>query len=704
MGVRRGVHTDARIGWLLVFIAAIAAPPTASAIEANGGARILYVEPFRAVAVETDANARASQKSSSDELQRLRFTAYGKQFDLSLGSNAKLTQLQAQLQSKTDPSSLQLYRGQIDGVPGSWVRLAIKPIDADTNEVHGMLWDGTDLYVVEPADQIFDALVPPADTTADTVIFRLADVLMDPAATACGTDTSAGPRKGTDAFGSLVQELKGTPAIMQSVGASRRLELSVLGDSLFLQQHSNAQQAREQILLRLNNVDGIFSSQLGVEIQVPSIDISDAQSDPLSATTSSSSLLSELAELRRRTADLRSRGLTHLFTGRDLDGTTVGIAYLDSLCDQKFGVGLTEINYRGSWIESLITAHEIGHNFGAVHDGEPSDSCASTPTGLYLMSPSVNGHDAFSQCSLNVIQPKADTAFCIADLPPADVAIAAELGTAHESVTRPFEWNLTVTNVGGSNAQNVRAEILVPPVVVVEDAYVTGGSCTSGAGVIQCQLGNLQGSVSRDVHLTLRSDVTGSSSISARVSAQNEIHLGNNNGSGTLAIEPEADLALTLQAPATAAISEVFDLNFSVVNRAAVQATQIDVTIDLPQGMSATNAVLGGVGCTVTEANVQCALASLAPGATVSGRISLSSLSAGNRTLKARVSGSYVDPDASNDAAEHVVNITGAESSTVLSSSEKSGGGGGSTGSLFLLSLAALQFARRRLHTTRTLP
>ena len=31
---------------------------------------------------------------------------------------------------------------------------------------------------------------------------------------------------------------------------------------------------------------------------------------------------------------------------------------------------------------SLIAAHELGHNFGAVHDGE--GACASTPNGSHL--------------------------------------------------------------------------------------------------------------------------------------------------------------------------------------------------------------------------------------------------------------------------------------------------------------------------------
>jgi hypothetical protein len=57
----------------------------------------------------------------------------------------------------------------------------------------------------------------------------------------------------------------------------------------------------------------------------------------------------------------------HLFTGKDLDGTVVGIAYVRSMCEYSslaFGVTQGSLDLTAP----AIFAHEVGHNLGAFHD------------------------------------------------------------------------------------------------------------------------------------------------------------------------------------------------------------------------------------------------------------------------------------------------------------------------------------------------
>jgi hypothetical protein len=666
------------LGWV-AFVAA-GYSPLALCAEPTHAARILYFEPIRIKV----PGSEGGQRKSSAELGKLAFTAYGRSYSLSVAANETF---HSSLALKPSRSSLKLYRGSIDGLEGSWVRLATKGVD-----VHGMLWDGVHLYVIAPSYEVREQLLSPEDSSGETIIFRLNDVLMSSQGMAC--DTTDSTQRASEAYESLVREI--SPAEAQNkFSATLRLELSVLGDARFRERYADAQEARDAILLRLNNVDGIFSSQLGVQIEAPTVQVHDQVSDPLSTVASAAALLDELASVRRRSPELRKRGLTHLFTGRNLEGTTVGIAYMDSLCDTKLGVGLTEVDERGSWYESLIAAHEIGHNFGAVHDGDPNKACASTPQGLFLMSPNVNGVDSFSQCSLQLMRPNISHATCIAPLPPANISVLADLGTLRHPVGTSFQWELPVANAGGAGALGVRAEILVPPSVIVEDAYVVGGSCTSGAGIVQCQLGDIAGGTSRAVSLTMRGDVVGSSSLSTKVFAQNDVDTSNNQGDGTILIEPEADVSVSLEAPAQVRARDAFEVRIHMVNASTIEATDIRASLLLPAGFTAASGTLNGGSCAIAADGVTCTLASLATGKSATSSISLSSSLPGTAILRAEISGTYVDPDASNDAAEVSIQTSSLPSSTAAQASAPSSGGGGSTKLLFLGLLGLLGLSRR---------
>jgi hypothetical protein len=104
-------------------------------------------------------------------------------------------------------------------------------------------------------------------------------------------------------------------------------------------------------------------------------------------------------------------------------------------------------------------------------------------------------------------------------------------------VSTQFTWDLTVGNTGGAIAVDSRIDLVMPPTLQVDDVWVAGGTCTSGAGAISCLLGDVPGSATRVIHVTLHSDVVGANSVSAHMSAQNDAQAANDVGNGTLVIE-----------------------------------------------------------------------------------------------------------------------------------------------------------------------
>jgi hypothetical protein len=643
--------------------------------------QILYFEPLR---IEVPASSGTPRKLAARDIRHLELTAFGRQFSLAVESNENLRART----SKPASSSLQLYRGEIQGIAGSWVRLATVG-----GEVHGMLWDGHEAYVIAPSAAISHELVPPLIAHDGTVVFRLADVIVQTPELSCASKAGIESRSAAEVFEALALEMQAAMA----GGATQRLELVALADSHFLAQYADKQSALDSMLVRLNIVDGIFSTQVGVQIQVPSVEIYTQDEDPFSATTNGSALLDELASLRRRTPALRSRGLTHLFTGRRLAGTTIGIGYIGTLCDATYGAALTEVAGRGLWHEALVAAHEIGHNFGAVHDGQRGRACASTPEGVYLMSPNVNGSERFSQCSLDLMRWNIPRAQCITPLPPADLSVAPDLGTWRQPVDVPFDWTLPVVNRGGAAAFATRAELVVPQNITVEEAFVDGGTCLSGAGVVQCELGAVPGGASRSVNLRLRGTVAGTYQIAATVSAQGEAQAtsGDNSGSGTLEIAPLIDLALHAEAPQQVRLGDSFDLRFTLLNDSDSQAAPLQATIELPAGFDATQAHIAGGECTRAGSEIHCTLAALAARSRAGGSIRLSAREVGTHPVRLRAHGAYINSDPAQETVELSVQVAPL-AATSATPAARSGGGGGALGCTTLLLLLGLLTLRLR--------
>ena len=57
-------------------------------------------------------------------------------------------------------------------------------------------------------------------------------------------------------------------------------------------------------------------------------------------------------------------------SGIDLSGTTVGFAFVGTMCSETSSVGLTQDGGRSLSSTASIAAHELGHIFNMNHDGK----------------------------------------------------------------------------------------------------------------------------------------------------------------------------------------------------------------------------------------------------------------------------------------------------------------------------------------------
>ena len=468
-----------------------------------GIAAVPCVAQQPATIAETERVLPAIIRQGQADGLRVSFFARGRTYHLRLESNPRL--------ERWSRGSWHQYRGAIEGIANSWARLAVAP-----GAMRGVMYDGQGLIAIEPADD------------GQLTVFRVSD-LRFPTPLSFAGDERIAPA-------GLESALVGRAAPpMEALTADRKLEISVLGDASFRARYASDQEARDAILTRVNIVDGFFSAQLGTAIEVASVDLSAESGGALDASTDPPILLDSLGLLRQQTPSLNSRGLTHLFTGRNLDGDSVGIAYSSALCRARYSASLAQAHDSAA-VDGLVTAHEIAHVFGAPHDGE--GACAAVPQGRFIMSPVLNSQaTTFSQCSLDQMARLVAEAPCLMPVSPPDLALPSSLGTHDATTGTKFDWRFAITNEGGRAATEARVTVQITPAIELVSASAEAGSCVVQASLATCDVARVEAGESVQLSLVVRGATAGTYSAHAQVVSTGDATRSNDEADGTLRVQ-----------------------------------------------------------------------------------------------------------------------------------------------------------------------
>lgn len=178
---------------------------------------------------------------------------------------------------------------------------------------------------------------------------------------------------------------------------------------------SNTTSVTNDITNIINLVSNIYENDCQVEFTITQIIIrTSAASNPYTSSTPGT-LLSQFRSYWLANHANVPRDLAHLFTGRDLDGSVIGIAYLNGVCNSN-AYGLvqsrftTNVGYRVG-----LSAHEMGHNFSAQHCDTLCSPCKIMCSGLGGCSGIVS---QFSTCDIASITSYAAAVPCLTPPPP----------------------------------------------------------------------------------------------------------------------------------------------------------------------------------------------------------------------------------------------------------------------------------------------
>ena len=641
--------------------AALAAIVSTAAAADRSDFGLAHYEPLRQLDVQHVDAANAGEPTRA-LTTLMRFDAMGRSFDLELEYNSRLMRA-----ARQNPAlqGVEIYRGEVAGREGSWVRIVM------ANGVpSGMFFDGEEYFAIEaPGDSIVETDVP--------VVFRLADATIAPGAMSCGNSGSMMSAK--TAAEALVGELH---AVAEAQGAVQEITVGAVGDFEFTTSKGGEALAAEAIVTRLNNVDGIFSSQVGVQISVQTIDTFSTDSDPFT-TSVPGDLLEELSDYRSTNAMQNSNGLTHLYTGRDLDGTTVGIAWTGALCSNYFGTGLSEGNGSVTF-DSLVAAHEIGHNFGSPHDGETGSAC-ELQEGDWLMSPRLNGVDRFSSCTLDQMSDDISRASCITALPSVDMQVGLQ-GSTTILFGASTDLNYEIFNNGSLEATNVTVDFALPDNITLNSVSPVSGSCTTGTGTVSCALGDIPGTGVRAVDITVTPNTLGGGTISATVSADNDDRPGNNQQSLQLMVDPAVDLVAGTPTGSSVRVNKRTTITATLENRAALDASGVTLTVDVGSALRTEEASWSLGACSVVAQRVTCEAATFPAQSSSAVSVTVNAVDVGNPNITVSLSSN--EPD--------IVPTDNTRNGRLEVKEAKSDSGGGTSSPLFLLLLGLAALARRR--------
>ncbi len=252
------------------------------------------------------------------------------------------------------------FRGTVPGLRDSEARFTIRE-----NRVEGVILTPGEWYFAEPLRNF----VPSSDPS-EMIVYRRSDIRQE-ALGVCGATLA-------HRIGEAHELVK--PQVLAAGSGIHTAEVATEADYEYVTALGGAQDANASILEILNQVDGVYQTQLSVSLSVIFQHAWSSPEDPYSVT-SASSMLNEFRNYWNANFYGVAFDLAHMWTGKDLDGNTIGIAYLSVVCQARtysYGISQRFVSTPGRFI---LTAHEIGHNFGATHPDQvepPQTDCGNT--------------------------------------------------------------------------------------------------------------------------------------------------------------------------------------------------------------------------------------------------------------------------------------------------------------------------------------
>ncbi|MFT4542853.1 MAG: hypothetical protein ACI841_004374 [Planctomycetota bacterium] len=293
------------------------------------------------------------------------------------------------------PAPVRTYRGTMLGAPGSTVSGSIE----DTGLYARIQMNGTEWWIQPIAQHV------PSARPSQHAIYKTSWVL--PVSGMCGSDSLATNVQNQD-FGSF-----GAPS---THGILNVAELACDTDFEYFQDYGSSTAVQNRINTVINAMNSQYETEVDITHEIGTIIVRSSSNDPYSSNDAGTLLNQFRSEWVNNQGGV-SRDIAHMFTGRSINGGTIGIAWLGVICNSNFGYGLVESDFTGNFsCTTDLSAHELGHNWNAGHC-----SCSSN-----TMNPFITCANTFTTGSRNSIISHRNSRSCLSTGGPGETELFSD--------------------------------------------------------------------------------------------------------------------------------------------------------------------------------------------------------------------------------------------------------------------------------------
>lgn len=271
----------------------------------------------------------------------------------------------------TEPTEGKTYRGTVNGINESTARASLLP-----GGFFGCVDLGDDLgkWFIQPIHSFEEHEVAiPADMSRDMhVIYQLESVFLP--GYQCGNDFFD-----MDRVDKPQPENDGQGGFGGLAGATiYYIEVGLDSDYEFYQRNgNNVENTVDDMELIYNLVENVYEDDVSINFELSTIIVRSSSSDPYSGNDADDILCQFRNQWNTGAEDDIRRDVAQIFTGKNVTGNVLGLAWLGVVCNQNgfdcggtdsLAYGMCESKYTSGLTNRMaLHAHELGHNFNADH-------------------------------------------------------------------------------------------------------------------------------------------------------------------------------------------------------------------------------------------------------------------------------------------------------------------------------------------------